>query len=216
MAVLACVALFGAGGAAAEIFTTSASVQDFRFDELDHVLYTNPSLDQVSMELSADNRVVITSIDGADVSTDPGGNDVVGKLQLTGTRVGDGYRGEYYLHFGTMIDTETASTSYLMNGALDAMESGTDDDGLKFLFSGPTTGAKGTEYQRFGLFAEVAGIGVEDWLNQYDASASTMNLVASADTDPDFSSPAAPIPATPLLLLTGLFGLRFARGRGRR
>ncbi|MCG6940768.1 MAG: hypothetical protein LJE69_05910, partial [Thiohalocapsa sp.] len=67
MAVLACVALFGAGGAAAEIFTTSASVQDFRFDELDHVLYTNPSLDQVSMELSADNRVVITSIDGADV-----------------------------------------------------------------------------------------------------------------------------------------------------
>ncbi len=214
--VLACFALFGAGSASAKIFRTSASVQDFRFDGLGDVLYSNPSLDQVSMTLSEDNQVVLTAVGNAAVSTDPEGVDRVGKLQLTLDEDGGRSQPRYYLQFGSLLDQSSASTGYLVNGVMDAMESGRDQEGgLMFLFAGEVTGVRGTEYQRYGLYSDVAGVDDVQWISQHDASASALNLVVRVASEPDLASPAAPIPATSVLLLAGLIGLRLARRRGR-
>lgn len=211
-AIFALFALVCAGGASAKIFTTSASVQDFRFDDQDLVLYTNPSLDQVTLELTADNQVVLTSIDGAEYSTEAGG-EVLGTLNLGGSSNGAGYSGSYMI-FGSLPSGETSSFGKLMTGTLDAMQSAPDGLSLAFLFlDGPATGSLGTHYQSVGIFARVAGLDEEDWIRQYNSSASIMNLIAEPAPGQELVRPAAPIPATPLLLLAGLFGLRFVRRR---
>lgn len=209
-AVLALFALVGAGNAAAKIFTTSASVQDFRFDEQDLVLYTNPSLDQVSLELTPNNEVVLTSVRHAAVSLTRGG-DVVGSLNLGGAGRG-GNQGWDYMMFGSLPPSEQSSTGKLVRGSLEAMQSAREGDSLSFLFvDSPATGLRGAQYLSIGIFAHVAGLDVEQWIRQHDSAASFMNLAA----EPSAPNPAQqiPTPTTPLLLLAGLLGLRYVRRR---
>jgi MYXO-CTERM domain-containing protein len=64
------------------------------------------------------------------------------------------------------------------------------------------------------FFARVSGIDDVDWIRQYDSSASIMNLATDsmdADADSDLSAPATPVPATALLILSGLLVLRYRR-----
>ena len=215
--VVVCAALLGAGDAAANMFSTSDSLRDFVFNNLGDVVYSNPALDQVSLELSANNEVLITSVNNADLSTDPNGGDVVGKLKLTRDEDEDGDRAEYYL-FGSLPDPDKESTGYLVTGTMDAMQSGSENQGLSYLFSGRVTAIEGVKYQQFGLFAEPFAIDEVLWATQYDPSASALNLylkVTSANDLSDTAGSEMPVPATPFLLLAGLIGLRLARRRGR-
>jgi hypothetical protein len=215
-AVLTCAALLGAGTASAKIFTTSASVQDFRFDQ-DRVLYTTPSLDQVSWELTESNQIVMTSIDEAELRTGLGNDgEVVGTLNLGGGMGPDGYQGQYeYTMFGSLPPAEQTSIVELVSGALDAMQSAPNEQSLAFLFSGgPATGSAGTLYQSVGIFAVVYGISDMDWLAQYVRGGGQSPLAfTTASVDGPDNLPAAPLPATPLLLLAGLLGLRLAQRR---
>jgi hypothetical protein len=211
-ALLALAALVGAGSANALVFTTSASVQDFRFDAQDLVLYTNPSLDQIKLELTPNNEVILTSIEGAGFSRTEGG-EVVGTLNLGGSKSGTDFRGKYTI-FGSLTPSEQASTLERMEGTLDAMQSAPHGQSLAFLFvDGPATGILGTQYQSVGIYTHVAGLDVEDWLRQSSlitgSSARLMEPTASGQGLAGASN--VSIPATPLLLLAGLLGLRALR-----
>jgi hypothetical protein len=211
--VLALVALVGAGNATAKIFTTSATVQDFRFDPQGLVLYTNPSLDQVSLELTPDNQVVINSMRQAEFSLSRGGN-VVGSLNL-GRADRDGKRSWDYMIFGSLPPSDESSTGKLVRGSLDAMQSAPEGDSLSFLFvDGPTTGMLGGQYASIGIFAHVAGLDVEEWTRTAALErGSIMNLLAAEPANAPNPAQQVPLPTTPLLLLAGLLGLRYVRRR---
>jgi hypothetical protein len=212
-ALLALAGLVVAGSANALVFTTSASVQDFRFDAQDLVLYTNPSLDQIKLELTPNNEVILTSIEGAGFSRTEGGT-VLGTLNLGGSKSGEDFRGKYTI-FGSLTPSEQASTLERMEGTLDAMQSAPHGQSLAFLFvDGPATGSLGAEYHSIGIYAQIAGLDVEDSARQASLMrGSIIPLTEPASAQGLARASAISIPATPLLLLAGLLGLRLARRR---
>lgn len=211
--MLACGALIAAGNASAKVFQASATVPDFRFDpDREEVIYSTPALGQMTWEFTESNELVITSIDEAEVRNGlDEGSSVVGRLNLTGNRQGETYHGELqYTIFGTLTSSDAASTTELVTGSLDAMQSSSDDQSFTFLFSGgPATGSAGSLYQSVGIYAVVYGTSESDWLAQHNSD--PLQHTFSAQRDDPSGAGAAPLPATPLLLLAGLAGLRWVR-----
>ncbi|WP_462328271.1 hypothetical protein [Thiohalocapsa halophila] len=211
------VALFGAGVATAKPFTTSDSVKDFRMDQ-GKILYTTPSLDQVSWQLTERNQVVM--IEQAELRTGLSSNsDVAGSLNLKISRGDKGSRGRYMI-FGSRDSGDRESTSRLMTGALEAMQSASDEESLAFMFTGrPTTGSDGITYQSIGIYASVYGISDQDFLPHYNSQPLSIPLGAQRPTGrrdrQAANAPAgeAPLPATPLLVIAGLVGLGILRRR---
>ncbi|MBK1630983.1 hypothetical protein CKO31_09570 [Thiohalocapsa halophila] len=209
------VALFGAGVATAKPFTTSDSVKDFRMDQ-GKILYTTPSLDQVSWQLTERNQVVM--IEQAELRTGLSSDSAVaGSLNLKISRGDKGSRGRYMI-FGSRDSGDSESTSRLMTGALEAMQSASDEESLAFMFTGrPTTGSDGITYQSIGIYASVYGINEQDFLAHYNSQPLSIPLGAqSSRMDRQAANaPAgeAPLPATPLLVIAGLVGLGILRRR---
>jgi hypothetical protein len=214
-AVFACVALVGPGDADAKIFSTGDSVQDFRFHQ-GRVLYTNPSLDQVTLELTPDNRVVLTSIDveGAALRSAPDGRgNIVGTLDLRGGVGNDGSFAGNFMIFGSRPSDNQSSTRALVSGTFDAMQADDDDQSLGFLFGNAlATGQMGTQLRDIGIYALVAGLSEQEWIERYSDQSGLQGLMSASNEDPA-SPQAVPLPATPLLLLAGLVGLGFLRHR---
>jgi len=223
---LALVGLIGAGVASAKPFTTSDSVKDFRMDQ-DKILYTTPSLDQVLWQLTEDqgswqlterNQVVI--IEQAEVRTGSSkDSDIAGTPSLKISLWDKGYRGRYMI-FGSRDSGDSESTSRLMTGALEAMQSAGDEASLAFMFTGrPTTGSDGITYQSIGIYASVYGISDQDFLAHYNRQPLSIPLGAPSSRgrmDREATNASAgetPLPATPLLVIAGLVGLGILRRR---
>lgn len=210
--LLAFVALIGAGVASAKPFTTSDSVKDFRVDQ-DKILYTTPSLDQVTWDLTERNQVVI--IEKAELRTGPSqDSDIAGTLNLKISLWDKGSRGRYMI-FGSRDSGDSESTTRLMSGTLEAMQSASDEESLAFMFTGrPTTGSDGIAYQSIGIYASVYGMKDRDFLRHINRqSLSSTGPTQASASGLSGSSGEMPLPATPLLIIAGLVGLGILRRR---
>lgn len=223
--VTALIALVYAGGAAAGMFTTAATLSDFNIDwSEDTVIYVTPSLDQVKLRVDdADNKVVLTSVDGASAKTEGKNGGWSGSLTLMGER---GVRGAKsydgsYTTFGALQEFQSVGEGVEMT--LDAMEStGGDPAGdsgfpswLGFLLSGPTTGVHANDLRVYGVYVYVAGLNEEHWarLLQSDKTGNLLDLARAAPVAGGDNRAEMPTPATPLLLLAGMIGWRIMRRR---
>jgi hypothetical protein len=223
--VVAVIALVFAGGAAAGMFTTAATLSDFNIDwSEDTVIYVTPSLDQVVFEINeADNQVVLTSVDGAAAEVDRQRGGWAGTLKHRGEAGSTGpnsYDGNYTT-FGALQEFQSVGEGVEMT--LDAMEpAGGDRLGasgypswLGFLLSGPSTGAHANDLRVYGVYVHVAGLTEDYWarLLQSDSAGSFLEVRSSAMAAGGENRAEMPTPATPLLLLAGMVGWRMMRHR---
>jgi hypothetical protein len=223
--VTALIALVYAGGAAAGMFTTAATLSDFNIDwSEDTVIYVTPSLDQVRLRVDdADNKVLLTSVDDANAKIDDKDGDWSGSLTLMGERGVKGptsYDGSYTT-FGALQEFRSVGEGVEMT--LDAMEStGGDPAGdsgfpswLGFLLSGPTTGVHANDLRVYGVYVYVAGLTEEYWarLLQSDNRSSFLEPTSALNVASGDNRAEMPTPATPMLLLAGMIGWRIMRRR---
>jgi hypothetical protein len=199
------------GVSSADIMT--AEMRDFTFADGQVVYYATPDQWQTSVEIDDNNRVV-----AATELKDARGN-VLGNLTLS-TSGGDD---EDYVVFGTLSSSDDESHSALVSSSLDAMQSDDSVSALGFLVpsGGAVTGPDAVLFRNLGIFAFVYGLDRVDWVSGYGdpSDGSLMNLMASATASSTAggpgNAPAVPGPATPLLLLAGLFGLASVARRSR-
>jgi len=211
--VLSLLAASAASPAGAGMFATEATLADFTFAD-GRVVYAIPSLDDASLELTSENAVQIRMPDaGANSGAFDPQAGFTAQLNLGAKLVGAAPSAGKFMIFGSIPSTTDADTSDLTSGTFDAMQVDSNDESLGFVLDDrAVTGRLARKYQSIGIYARVGGIDDVEWIRQYDSSASIMNLATDGmetDADSELSAPATPVPATALLILSGLFGLRY-------
>lgn len=204
-----------ASPAGAGMFATEATLADFAFDH-GRVVYAIPSLDDARLELTSENAVRIRMPDaGANSGAFDPEAGFTAQLNLGARLIGAAPSAGKFMIFGSIPSAADVATSDLTDGTFDAMQVDSNDESLGFLLDDKAvTGRLARKYQSIGIYARIGGIDDVDWIRQYDSSASIMNLATDgmeADADGELSAPATPVPATALLILSGLFVLRYGR-----
>lgn len=210
--VLSLLATAAASPASAGMFATEATLADFTFAD-GRVVYTVPSLDSASLELTAENAVRLRRPD-ADAGAgafDPE-SGFTAQLNLGASVLGTAPSTSQFMLFGSIPRAADSDIGDLTNGTFDAMQVNSKDESLGFLLDDRTvTGRLARKYQSIGIYARIGGIDDIEWIRQYDSSASIMNLAADGAADDAPPAPPMSVPATALLILSGLFGLRYCR-----
>ena len=209
--------LAGASPAGAGMFATEATLADFTFAD-GRVVYAIPSLDDASLELTSENAVQIRMPDtGANSGAFDPEAGFTAQLNLGAKLIGAAPSAGKFMIFGSIPSAMDADTSELTSGTFDAMQVDSNDESLGFLLDDKAViGRLARKYQSIGIYARVGGIDDVEWIRQYDSSASIMNLAtdgSDAGGVGEMSAPATPVPATALLILLGLCGLRYCRPR---
>jgi hypothetical protein len=211
-AIVAILALVCAGNASANMFSASESMSDFRFRN-GRVVYTDPDLRDAKLEF-ADNGVILSSTEaGIEGGNRPG--EVIGRLNLGGKGARNGNFPGQYTSFGSRQSASESSTTRLIEDTLDTVQPDGAEQSLGFLTMNTlTTGDLGTKLLSEGMYATVAGLTEQEAMMQRKLGKAAFPVNAPDDPDGVSSSASAvPIPATPLLLLAALVGLRFSRPR---
>jgi len=206
-----------ASPAGAGMFATEATLADFTFAD-GRVVYTTPSLGNALLELTAENAVQLRA---PDTDSNTGAFDprsgFIAQLNLGSRLIGAAPAAGKFMLFGSIPPAADAEISDLTSGTFDAMQVDSNDGSLDFLLDDKAvTGGLARKYQSIGIYARVGGIDDVDWIRQYDSSASIMNLATDGTGVGgvgEMSAPATPVPATALLILSGLFALRYCRPR---
>lgn len=218
--LLLLLAVVGAGPATATIIPTAGTIKDFTFVE-GEVNYDIPLIADMGLVLSSGNDIELT-VRGADGNTgvfEPA-SGFTAKLSWRANldRNIPGFVGGEFMVFGSLPSAEDSDRATLMAGTLDAMQADGDSGSLAFLFSGQTTtGTLAQQYQSIGIYAHVAGLDDVVWARGYmDQPGSIVGTLGDASMGrQNAPSPTAaiPVPATPLLILAGLFGLGYRQRR---
>jgi hypothetical protein len=205
--VFACAALIGTGSASAMMFDTAAAHEDFDVDPVNgEVRYSDPAPGGKVPMVTAQNEVVLVS--------EPPGNGTGGALQARDLSAqldlkGAGGNSADYAGFGALPAAAGTPTGELVLDSLAAMEEG-GAQRLAFLSEDRSLpGNVAIKYMKYGVYAAAAGV------EHLEVDGSLMNLLGDdgAGGRPE-TAPAAPIPATALLLLSGLFSWRMLRRWG--
>ncbi len=188
----------------------SASVYDFSFQQ-GRVVYTTPSLDKASMEVTAENRIMLVEGErrGHRVNARNRRVDILRQLQLgLGPANPSGETEGSFLLFGTLTDGEMASTTELVAQSQDAVQA---SESMGYLMTGlGVTDGEALALQGVGVCECVAGMDCDQWIEQCTKMGS-----APAGIRPTVlnTANAIPTPATALLVFAGLLGLRYLSGR---
>jgi len=159
MAVLGLLSAAVSSPAEAGMFATEASLADFTFAG-GRVVYTTPSLDDASLELTSENAVQIRMPDaGANTGVFDSESGFTAQLNLGAKLIGAASSAGKFMIFGSIPSAADAETSDLTNGTFNAMQVDSNDESLDFLLDDKAvTGSLARKYQSIGIYARVGGI----------------------------------------------------------
>lgn len=213
--LLAVALLLATPAASGGMLSITDALADFTFDN-GRVDY-QPTLAESDLRIDADNAVRLAGASRHGVEPAPDGPvGFGGKLRLRAdVGGGDLLEGDFNI-FGSLTPASKEATATLIGGTLDAMQVSTDGDTFGFLLGDKgATGALAQQYRNIGIFTTVAGIAEEEWVRDFDSSASLMNLIRTGDpnagVNADPTNRPVPVPATPLLLVSGTLMLLVLR-----
>jgi hypothetical protein len=211
--MVAYAALFGAGSASAGMFATPEGLPDVSVDD-DQVVYTTPNLNDISLQITASNKLVLMSARNGGVRSNDRWRE---RLNLGGSRRGGGRSGNFlghersYVTFGGLQPAASLSATENVSASLLAMASGENDKGsLYFLLRGRTTTAReGLLNQSNGLYDELPGLPPERSARMMaEHRGASSNLPAGPPVDSSDPSSEMPVPGSAMLLVAGILGWR--------